>query len=113
MHYRMGSDSAPDRTAAMRGLLADDPDLAEVLGGRETRRNSRSGSSLAHSRARGSFAVCISVWISAMTIVIIKEIVQIANGSLEDRGNKSEIVTGSHNPYVDVTTRAGYRRRAR
>ena len=44
MHYRMGSDSAPDRIAAMRGLLADDPDLAEVLSGREMRRNSRTGS---------------------------------------------------------------------
>ena len=40
----MGSDSAPDRIAAMRGLLADDPDLAEVLSGREMRRNSRTGS---------------------------------------------------------------------
>ena len=44
MYYRMGSDSAPDRIAAIRGLLADDPDLAEVLGGRETRRYSCSAS---------------------------------------------------------------------
>ena len=41
MHYRMGSDSVPSRIDAIRGLLADDPDLAEVLGGREMRRNSR------------------------------------------------------------------------
>ena len=44
MHYRMESDSAPDCIAAIRGLLADDPDLAEILGGREMRRNSRNGS---------------------------------------------------------------------
>ena len=42
-----------------------------------------------------------------MTIVSIEEIVQIANGSLEDRGNKSEIVTGSHNPYVDINNVLG------
>ena len=44
MHYRMGSDSAPDRIAAIRGLLADDPNLAEVLSDRGVRRYSRSGS---------------------------------------------------------------------
>ena len=37
MHYCMGSDSAPDCIAAIRGLLADDPDLAEVLPCNETR----------------------------------------------------------------------------
>ena len=41
MHYRMGTDSAPNRIDAIRGVLADDLDLAEVLGGLETRRNSR------------------------------------------------------------------------
>ena len=44
MHYCMGSDSAPDRIDAIRRLLADDLDLAEVLGGREMKRNSRTGS---------------------------------------------------------------------
>lgn len=38
MHYRMGSDSAPYLIDAIQGLLADDLDLAEVLGGREMRR---------------------------------------------------------------------------
>ena len=43
MHYRMGSDSAPDRIDAIRGFLAvDDLDITEVLGGREMRRYSRS-----------------------------------------------------------------------
>ena len=38
MHYRMGSDSAPDRIDAVRGLFADDLDLTEGLGrsGNET-----------------------------------------------------------------------------
>lgn len=49
MHYRMGNDSAPDRIAAMRGLLADDPDLAEVLSSREMRRNPCTDSMLAES----------------------------------------------------------------
>ena len=44
MHYRMRSDSAPDRIDAIRGLFADDLDLTEVSGGREMRRISRSAS---------------------------------------------------------------------
>ena len=35
MHYRMGSDSAPDRLGAIRGFLADDLAITEILGGRE------------------------------------------------------------------------------
>ena len=41
MHYRMGSDSAPDRIDAIRGFLAADPATTEVVGGREMRRYSR------------------------------------------------------------------------
>ena len=41
MHYRMGSDSAPDRIDAIRGLFADDLDLTEDSGGREMRQYSR------------------------------------------------------------------------
>ena len=46
MHYRMGSDSAPDRIDAIRGFLADDLAITEVLGSREMRRYSRSVASL-------------------------------------------------------------------
>ena len=41
MHYCMGNDSALDRIDAIRGLVAYDLDRAEVLGGREMRRYSR------------------------------------------------------------------------
>ena len=41
---RLGSDSVPDRIDAIRSLLADNRDLAEVVGDREMRQNSRSGS---------------------------------------------------------------------
>ena len=50
VHYRMGSDSVPSRIDAIRGVLADDPDLAEVLGGREMRRSSRSVSGFTSSK---------------------------------------------------------------
>ena len=48
MHYRMGNDSAPDRIDAIRGFLADDPAITEVLGGLEMRRYSRTGSTDSH-----------------------------------------------------------------
>ena len=54
MHYCMGSDSTPDRIDAIRRLLADDLDLAEVLGGREMRRTSRSASPAPVTRHRPS-----------------------------------------------------------
>ena len=82
---------------------ADRPDLRAR---RPVRHSSRSGSSLSHSRARGR-SQCAFPWTSAMTAVGIEEIGQIANGSLEDRWNKSEIGTGGHNPYVDINNVLG------
>ena len=54
MHYRMGSDSAPDRIDAIRGFLADDLAITEVLGGREMRRYSRNGLSTSDADRRGA-----------------------------------------------------------
>ena len=117
MHYRVGSGSAPDCIAAIRGLLADDPDLAEVLGGREMRRNSRSGSSFTHSRPTELDEECSSRagtarsvlfrWTSTRTVVGIKEIIQIADGGLEDRRNKGEIAASVSNPYVNINNVLG------
>ena len=53
MHYCMGNDSALDRIDAIRGLVAYDLDRAEVLGGREMRRYSRTVSTLAPIALRG------------------------------------------------------------
>ena len=53
MHYCMGNDSALDRIDAIRGLVAYDLDRAEVLGGREMRRYSRTVSTLAPVALRG------------------------------------------------------------